>query len=207
MSLRDLQAREPPLVLASASATRRAILAECGLRFAVIEPHVDESEIKRRFRRDGLSAAAAALALAEAKAAEVSSRHPDALVIGCDQILSCEGEWFDKPVSFDDARYQLGRLRGRSQRLHSAVVLRRGPITGWAHVAEPEIALRPASDAVLDAYVAEEGKALLSCVGACRIEGSGQMLIERVVGERAAILGLPLLPLLAALRDEGVLPN
>ncbi len=207
MTLGDLQARDPVLVLASASATRRAILAECGLRFAVIEPHVDEGEIKRRFRRDGLPAAAAALALAEAKAVEVSLRHPDALVIGCDQILSCGDEWFDKPVSLDDARHQLGRLRGRSQCLHSAVVLRRGSTTCWTHVAEPEITLRLASDAVLDAYVAEEGEALLSCVGACRIEGPGQMLIDRIVGERTAILGLPLLPLLAALRDEGVLPN
>ena len=158
-------------------------------------------------RRDGRCPAEAALLLAEAKAAAVARHHPEALVIGGDQILSASGEWFDKPVSLDEARRQLGRLRGRSQRLHTAVALRRGSITLWTHLAEPEIRLRHVSDVVLDAYVAEEGEALLDCVGACRVEGLGQLLIERIDGDHTSILGLPLLPLLAALRDEGVLPT
>ena len=206
MTLRDLQTREPPLILASASVARCAILSACGLVFTVIEPRVEEDEIKRRFRRDGRQPAEAALALAEAKAADVAMHHPDALVIGADQILSSDDDWFDKPRSLEEARQQLGRLRGHVQRLHTAVVLRRDTVTCWTHLAVPEITLRLASDALLDAYVATEGTALLSCVGACRIEGPGPLLIERIVGEQAAILGLPLLSLLAALRGEGVLP-
>jgi septum formation protein len=164
---------------------------------------VDEAVLKSAARTEGASAEDAALLLAGVKAARV--RDLDALVIGADQILVCEERWFDKPVDPAEARAHLLALRGRVHELATAVVCHRGGREVWRHVARPRLAMRAVSDAFLDAYLAAEGDAVLGSVGAYRLEGLGIQLFDRVDGEHAAILGLPLLPLLAFLRGHGLL--
>ena len=192
----------PPLLLASGSATRRGLLAASGLRFTVQPAAVDEAALKAALQAQGAEPAQAALHLAEAKARQVAD--PDALVIGADQLLVCEGTWFDKPADLAAARAQLLHLRGKAHDLPTAVTCWRSGACVWQHVARPRLAMRPFSDAFLDAYLAAEGEAVLSSVGAYRLEGLGQHLFEQVEGEHAAILGLPMLPLLAFFRDIGV---
>ncbi len=198
-----MQASGPPLVLASQSAARAALLQAAGLRFEARPARVDEAAVKRACRAEGASAAEAALTLAALKAQRV--RDPHALVIGADQILTCGDAWFDKPDSPGSARAQLRALRGQPHRLATAVVCLRGGQEVWRHVSEPRLRMRAFSDAFLEEYLAAEGDAVLSCVGAYRLEGLGVHLFDEVQGEHAAILGLPLLPLLGFLRQHGVL--
>ena len=211
-----LQAETPALILASASPARGAVLRAAGLRFEALPAHVDEATIKESAQAEGYPPAEAALLLAEAKAGRIAGRlerhgGADALVIGCDQLLTCEVDgqerWFDKPVDREAARQQLLTLRGRTHRLHSAVLCWRGGRRVWQHVATPRLTMRAFSDAFLDAYLDTEGDALLGSVGAYRLEGPGIQLFDRVEGEHGAILGLPLLPLLGFLRQHGVLPG
>lgn len=200
-----LQALTPPLLLASASASRKALLEQAGLRFTAQPAHIDEAEIKRAGQTEGATPEAVALLLAELKARRIAQRDPQALVIGSDQLLVCEGRWFDKPPSLDAARAHLQALRGRAHVLVTAVVCQRGDQRLWHHIARPALTMRQFSDAFLDAYLASEGEALTATVGAYRLEGLGAHLFDRVEGEHAAILGLPLLPLLGFLRQHGVL--
>ncbi|WP_135468336.1 Maf family protein [Crenalkalicoccus roseus] len=204
-----LQRPEPRLVLASASTARRAVLEAAGLAVEVRAAAVDEAAIKESARAEGLPAAETALLLAEAKARRIAAREPEALVIGADQMLVCDtGEgprWFDKPADMADARAQLLALRGRWHELVTAVVCWRHGGRVWQHVARPRLAMRDFSEAFLDAYLAVEGERVLASVGACRLEGPGAQLLRAVEGEYAAILGLPLLPLLDFLRGHGVL--
>jgi septum formation protein len=197
----------PRLVLASGSATRLAILSASGIAVDVHPSDVDESTLKLRLRAEGASAADAALALAEEKARAIAAVRPDAPVLGADQILTCEGRWFDKPRDLAEARAHLLALRGRAQTLHTACVLLQPGVPPWRHLVEPRLLMREFGEAVLDAYLAREGETLCASVGACRIEGPGYLLFERIEGEHAAILGLPLLALAAELRRRGLLPT
>ena len=198
-----LQSPHPPLILASQSSARAALLRGAGLRFEARAARVDEAAAKAAAQAEGASAADAALFLAGLKAARI--RDPDALVIGADQILVCEDTWFDKPATPGEARAHLQALRGRTHTLETAIVCHRGGQEVWRHVARPRLAMRPFSNAFLDAYLAAEGDAVLASVGAYRLEGLGAQLFDRVEGEHAAVLGLPLLPLLGFLRQHGVL--
>ncbi|ACI51688.1 Maf family protein [Gluconacetobacter diazotrophicus PA1 5] len=197
-----LQAESPLIVLASQSATRRILLEQAGLCVECRPARVDEDGVRESARAAGLSPDSCALLLAELKGGRI--RDPGCVVIGADQILSCEGEWFEKPADRQAARAQLWRLRGRMHVLHSAVVVMRDGQVIWRHVARPELTMRPFSEAFLDAYLDIEGDAILSSVGAYRLEGCGVHLFDGIVGEHAAILGLPLLPLLGFLRQHGV---
>jgi septum formation protein len=199
MVMNGLQAAVPPLVLASASPARRAVLAAAGLRFAVRVSGVDESSVKNQ----GFAPAKTAMALAEAKALAVAC--DDALVIGCDQIVLCEGRCFDKPRDLTEAASHLRFLRGRCHELLTAVVLARGDKVLWRHLAVPRLTMRDFSAAFLDFYLAAENEALLSSAGAYRLEGMGAQLFDAIEGEHQAILGLPLQALLAALRDQAIL--
>ncbi len=192
----------PRLVLASGSAARRALLEAAGVAFSVAPNAVEEGVIKAAMRAEGESADETALALADAKAAGVTDPH--AVVIGADQLLVCDGDWFDKPADLPAARNQLLRLRGRRHELVTAVTCWRAGTRFWAHVARPWLTMRRFSDAFLDDYLGAEGEAVLACVGAYRLEGLGVHLFEDVEGEHSAILGLPMVPLLACLRDRGV---
>lgn len=199
------QAAAPRLVLASASASRKALLEQAGLRFEARAAHVDEAEVKRSARAGGASAVDTALLLAELKAMRIARRDPEALVIGCDQLLVCEDRWFDKPADRAEARDHLTFLRGRTHTLVTAVLCQRGEQRVWHHVAQPRLTMRGFSDVFLDAYLSAEGDALTTTVGAYRLEGVGVHLFDAVQGEHAAVLGLPLLPLLGFLRQHGVL--
>jgi septum formation protein len=200
-----MQAETPRLVLASASAARRALLAGAGLRFEAVAAAVDEAAIKEAAQAEAIPPADAALMLADAKAERIARRDPEALVIGCDQLLVCDGQWFDKPTDPAAARAQLRRLRGRRHELVTAVVCHRYGRRIWQHVALPRLWMRNFSEAFLEAYLAAEGERVTQSVGGYRLEGPGVQLFARIEGEYAAILGLPLLPLLGFLRDHGVL--
>jgi len=200
-----LQRSEPRLILASASLSRRSLLAAAGLRFEAVPTQVDEAKVKRAARADCMSAADTALALADLKAALVAGCNPAALVIGADQILVCDGAWFDKPEDQATARAQLSALRGKSHTLATCVVCHHGGARVWHHLAEPRLVMRRFSDVFLDAYLAAEGEAVTSTVGAYRLEGRGVHLFERVDGDHTAILGLPLPPLLGFLRQYDTL--
>ena len=193
------------LILASQSASRRALLEAAGLRFEALPAAVDEGTIKESARAEGLSPADAATLLADAKAARIARRHPEAVIIGADQLLVCEGEWFDKPEDVEAARRHLQRLRHRAHELVTAVVVWRDGERAWHHVATPRLAMRDFSDAFLDEYLAREGAFVTQSVGAYRLEGPGIQLMRDIRGEHTAILGLPMLPLLAYLRDSGVI--
>lgn len=200
--LPKLQADAPKLILASGSASRRALLRAAGLRFDSVSPDIDEAMVKRATRVAGGTAEQAALALASLKAAAIGD--PDALILGCDQILVCDGVWFDKPANLEAARRQLLDLRGRMHTLATAIVCRFRGEGVWRHVETPTLTMRGFSTAFVEAYVHAEGAALLASVGAYRVEGLGIHLFERIEGDHHAILGLPLAKLLEFLRGRGV---
>jgi septum formation protein len=200
-----IQRPEPRLVLASASAARRAVLEAAGLQFTAQAAAVDEAAIKESARAEGLPPGDVAMLLAEAKAERIARRDREALVIGCDQLLVCQDRWFDKPPDMAAARAQLLALRDRPHELVTAVVCHRHGERAWSHLARPRLTMRAFSEAFLDAYLAAEGEQVLTSVGAYRLEGLGPHLFREVRGEHGAILGLPLLPLLGFLRDHGVL--
>lgn len=192
-----------PLVLASGSRTRRQLLEAAGLAFDVLAPDVDERALQAGWMAEGLSPAALAGRLAAAKALAVSAGRPDAVVIGADQVLACDGEVFAKAPDLASAKAQLLRLAGRTHALHSAVAVASGPDIVDAFVGEARLTMRALDEAAIDRYVAAAGSAVLRSVGGYEIEGLGIHLFERVEGEHAAILGLPMLRLLAGLRRLG----
>ncbi len=200
-----IQREAPAVILATASAARQAVLAAAGLRFTAEAAAVDEAAIKESAKAEGIPPGEAAMLLAEAKAQRIARRHPEALVIGADQLLVCDGRWFDKPPDMAAARAQLLALRGRPHELMTAMVCWRGGQRAWQHLARPRLTMREFSEEILDAYLVSEGEAVLGSVGAYRLEGIGVQLFSAVEGEHGAILGLPLLPLLGFLRQHGVL--
>jgi septum formation protein len=191
------------LILASVSVARARLLEAVGLAFRIEPAGVDEREIKQACGADGFPAHTCALALAEAKARSVAKRADRSLVIGADQILVCGGAWFDKPSDLGEARAQLGTLRGRTHELATAVCAVRARTLLWHTVSRPQLMMREFSDAFLDDYITVEASALLGSVGGYRLEGMGAQLFEWIEGDYFAILGLPLLELLAFLRDCG----
>jgi nucleoside triphosphate pyrophosphatase len=195
------------IILASTSQVRLKLLENAGVKVVRAPSAVDETEIKASYRRRGAAPGACAMALAEAKALTVAARRPGAFVIGADQLLDCEGTWLDKPRDRADAANQLRLLRGRSHQLATAVCVARDGNVIWHDLQEPRLAMREFSDRYLESYLALLSRDDLAAVGAYRIEGPGLQLFERIEGDYFAILGLPLLPLLAFLRAEGELSS
>ena len=201
-------AQTVPVILASASRIRSQILGHAGVEHTCITSAVDEAEIKRRMKDDTVEAVAGALA--EAKARDVAEKlvagnQPDAVVIGADQILECDGQWFDKPPDQKAAAQTLRTLRGRTHRLVSAVAVFRGAQCVWRYLEAPSLEMRNFSDGFLERYMDTAGPEILESVGAYRLEGSGAQLFSRIDGDYFTILGLPLLALLAFLREADVL--
>lgn len=193
------------VVLASGSATRARLLTDAGVAFEVARPGVDEDAAKAALVADGLGPRDVADALAELKAVRVSRSAPGPLVIGADQTLELEGALLSKPPTRAAAREQLLALRGRTHRLHSAVVVARGGAPVWREVRTARMEVRAFSDAFLDAYLAGEDAAVLESVGGYRIEGLGAQLFSRVEGDTPTVMGLPLMGLLDLLRAHGEL--
>ena len=196
-----------PIVLASGSATRRAMLEAAGLNIVVDKPNVDEDELKRSFKAAGLSASDAAEALAATKAERVQSRHPGMIVVAADQMLECDGAWFDKPVDREAASRQLAALGGKTHRLISAVIAYRDGQRLWHAVDTAKLTVRPLSPSFIESYLDAVGDRALSSVGGYQIEGPGIQLFTRIEGDHFTILGMPLLPLLDFLRIHGVVPG
>lgn len=193
------------VVLASASPTRAALLRSAGLEIERRPAAVDEAAVKEALQSDGVAPGDAAVALAEMKAQRIAAEAPSAaVVLGADQILTCDGRWFDKPADIADARRQLADLAGRRHELWTAAVGFRGSARVWHHLAETRLWMRPCSAAFLDRYVEAVGETTLASGGAYQIEGLGAHLFAGVRGDHFAILGLPLLEVLEFLRTQGV---
>ena len=195
----------PPLVLASASPSRRTMLENAGLSFFVMPAAIDEDAVKEALKAEGASAARTAETLAELKAQRVSAHHPGSLVIGADQMLECEDRWFDKPIDRDGAFESLRALQGRSHVLCSAVCIVRDGSRIWHHGEPARMTMRTLSDHFIAAYLDALGDKAFSSVGVYQLEGLGPQLFSRIEGDFFTILGLPLLPLLDVLRANGVL--
>jgi len=178
------------------------MLEAAGLVFEVDVPRVDEEAAKASLRAEGLKPRDQANALAELKALSVSRKRPG-LVIGADQMLAVEGDTLDKPKDAAEAREHLLRLRGRTHELLTAAVVAREGAVIWRHIDTPRLRMRAFSDAFLDDYLARAGDDVLRSVGAYQLESLGAQLFERVDGDYFSVLGLPLLPLLAFLREHG----
>ncbi|GLK73312.1 Maf family protein [Ancylobacter dichloromethanicus] len=194
-----------PLVLASKSAARRALMGAARLPFEVASVDVDERAIELRAAAEGAGPPMVALILARAKALAASAERAGRLVIGADQTLALGDEPFHKPADLAAARHQIARLAGRTHALHAAVAVARDGEVLFETVETAHLTMRPLDDAALDAYLAAAGEAVRASVGGYQLEGLGIHLFERVEGDHSVILGLPLLPLLGFLRSRGLL--
>lgn len=195
------------LVLASQSASRRAMLTAAGIPFEAVSAHVDEDSAKAALLGDGLAPRDLADALAELKALKVSSRDGTALVLGCDSVVAIEdGTLLDKPTSRDQAADHLRRLSGKRHDLVSAAVIAEGGRPVWRVVDRAKMHVRPLSEAFIESYLDQEWPEISGCVGCYRIEGPGAQLFTRIEGSQFTVLGLPLLQVLDYLRLRGVMP-
>lgn len=181
------------------------MLEAAGLRFTQVAPRIDEEAAKASLRARGSSPRDQAAALAELKALSVSSVQPG-LVIGADQMLAVAGEVLDKPRDLAQAREHLVKLRGRRHELLTAAVVAKDGAPIWRRLDAPVLSMRGFSDAFLQQYLEQAGDQALSSVGAYQIEGLGAQLFDAIEGDYFSVLGLPLLPLLAFLREHGIVP-
>ena len=190
------------LILASTSPIRGTLLANAGVAYAAEAPGVEEAAIKAGFAGDD---AALTLALGEAKARAVAERHPTALVIGSDSLISVDGRRFDKPAGRETAAEHLRFFSGKVMELTSSAVLVEGGRTVWSHAAGARLKVRSLSESFIQDYLEADWPEVSYCVGVFRLEGPGVQLFEQIEGDHFTILGLPLLPLLGALREQRVL--
>lgn len=193
------------LVLASNSMSRKAMLGAAGVAFDVQPAQVDERAIETGLA--GHSAAEVAIALACAKASAVSAQRGDALVLGSDSLVEVDGRRFDKPVSREDAAEHLRFFSGRTMQLHSAAALARDGAILWQHGEVAQLKVRDLSHAFIHEYLGAEWPAVAGCVGVFRIEDRGVQLFESISGSHFTVLGMPLLAVLAALRDQAALTS
>ncbi len=194
---------DAPLILASKSAGRRQVLAQAGLPFESRPADVDERRIESQLGDVGPDAVAAALA--RAKALAVSAEAPGRLVLGADQVASCGEHMFGKPETLEKAADLLRFLSARRHRLHSAIALARDGVILFETVAHADLTMRPLGEDFIEVYLGAMGQTALTSAGAYQVEGLGAQLFESVAGDHWTIMGLPVLPLLNALRRFGAL--
>ncbi len=191
-----------PLILASKSPFRAALLKNAGVEFSTASAAIDERAVEAPLYKSGATPEEVAQVLAEAKALDVSENHPGAVVIGCDQTLSLGDEIFHKPADMEAARRQLLQFSGKTHQLNSAVVLVKDGETLWRHVSVARMTMRALEPGFVGRYLGRVGDVALASVGAYQVEGPGIQLFEKIDGDYFTIVGLPLLPLLAELRKE-----
>lgn len=191
------------LILASASRSRARMLKNAGISTEAIASGVDEDAIKQDGLVDGLLMDDIAMALAQAKALAISAQHPNALVIGADQILVCEGQYYDKPRDMTEARKHLQALSGKRHELLTAACVAAGNEIVWQHISAPQLRMRVLDESFIATYLETAWPMVMESVGAYQLEGRGAQLFDHVDGDFFSILGLPLLPLLAFLREQG----
>jgi septum formation protein len=194
------------LILASQSAARKKMLEGAGLHFEIVPAHLDEAAITRDQWEQGDSPAQIALVLAQAKAVEVSKLHPDALVIGSDQVLGLGKRMLDKATGREDALEKLEDMKGRTHRLHAAACVARDGGSLWSQGDHADLTMRNLSREQLENYADSAGGVLTSCVGSYALEGQGAWLFKKIEGDYFTILGMPLLPLLDYLSEQGYGP-
>jgi septum formation protein len=193
------------LILASQSPFRRMLMENAGLAFETQAAEIDERAIETALGARNPRPPEIAEALAIEKALDVARRNPGALVIGSDQTLSLDGRVFHKPADMSEAKAHLSAMSGRTHSLNCGIALVRDGQTLWSHVSIAHLTMRPLSEAFIDGHLARVGPRVLASVGAYQLEGEGVQLFDRIDGDYFTILGLPLLPLLAKLRDLGAI--
>ncbi len=191
------------LILASQSASRRAMLDAAGVSYRAVPAHLDERGLEASLA--GSAPERIALELATAKAKAVAAEHPGALVLGSDSLVEVEGCRFDKPESREQAAEHLRFFSGKALCLHSAAALVRGDTLVWRFGALAVLSVRPLSDAFIAEYLDQEWPAVAGCVGVFRIEARGVQLFDSIDGDHFTVLGMPLIPVLGALREQGIL--
>ncbi len=196
-----MRRNEHSLILASQSKARHAMLTNAGLVFKTIHPVLDEMAVAKEMLDQKAAPQKIALELAKKKALTVARKNPDMLVIGSDQVLVLDGKMLGKAHSEDEARARLKLLRGRTHTLISTVAVAKAGAVFWSHEEEATLAMHDFDDAFLDLYCGKAGEALTHTVGAYEIEGAGAWLLSGAKGDYFTILGMPLLPLLAYLRE------
>lgn len=193
------------MILASTSPTRLTMLRAAGLNPTPVAPRVDEASIRDALTAEDATPRDIADTLAEMKARKVAEKHPDALVLGCDQVLALDRETFAKPETPEDARAQLRRLRGKTHKLLSALVVYENAEPVWRYLGEARLTMHDISDAYLDDYVTRNWDSIRHSVGCYKVEEEGVRLFSAIAGDHFTILGLPLLPLLAYLGNRGMI--
>lgn len=196
-----------PIILASGSEVRAALLRNAGVDFVVTVARIDEDAIRQSLEAEHASPRDIADALAEMKAQRVAVKNPDALVIGCDQVLAFGRDILSKPTSPQEALVQLKSLRGQKHQLLSAAVIYGEGKPLWRHVGTVRLQMRDASDEYLESYVARNWESIQHAVGAYKLEEEGVRLFTRIEGDYFNVLGLPLLELLSYLTLRGTLPS
>ncbi|CUH51466.1 Maf family protein [Shimia marina] len=196
-----------PLILASGSEIRAQLLSKSNVGYEIIKARVDEDMIRRSLQAEGASPRDVADALAEAKARKVSLKHPEALVLGCDQVLDFQGTIFSKPASVEDARNQLLLLRGNRHMLLSAAVIYQGGEPLWRHVGVVRLQMRQFSNDFLEDYLTRNFDSIRHSVGGYKLEEEGVRLFDKIEGDYFTVLGMPLLEILSYLTLRGDLPT
>lgn len=191
------------LILASKSASRRAMLDAAGVSYESIPADMDERGLEAGLA--GAAPEAVAIALAEAKAIAVSQVQSGHLILGSDSLVEVAGRRFDKPVSRENAAEHLRFFSGKVMLLHSAAALARDGVIIWRHAAVAKLRVRGLSDSFIHSYLDKEWPAVAGCVGVFRIEDLGVQLFEAIEGDHFTVLGMPLLAVLGALRAQGEL--
>lgn len=195
------------LILASGSEIRQTLLRNAGVPFEVVVARLDEEAVKDALVSEGAAPRDIADALAEGKARKVSLKHPDAMVIGCDQVLSFKGQLISKAAGVEEARALLRQMRGERHNLLSAAVIYEAGEPKWRHVGEVRLTMNKLSDAYLDDYLARNWESVRHAVGCYKLEEEGPRLFSRIDGEYFNVLGLPLLQLLSYLAERKVIPS